>query len=56
MHVRAGLGFTLLCLAIYKKALPALPFSIALGVLFVFLTKIVMSPYLTQLTTNGAYM
>ncbi|KAG1672059.1 hypothetical protein FOA52_008935 [Chlamydomonas sp. UWO 241] len=54
--VIAGLGMTLLCLAIYRKALPALPFSIALGVLFYFLTKIVMSPYLTQLTTIGTYM
>jgi len=51
----AGLGFTLLCLSLYKKALPALPFSIAIGVIFYFLTRIVLAPYLTPLAFLGCF-
>ncbi|WIA21037.1 hypothetical protein OEZ85_005365 [Tetradesmus obliquus] len=38
--VISGLGITLMLLALYRKALPALPVSIALGVLFYFLTRL----------------
>lgn len=48
----AGLGITLLCLAIYDRALPALPFSIALGVLFYFTTVIVLEPFIVPLSTH----
>ena len=48
----AGLGITLLCLAVYKRALPALPFSIALGVLFYFVTRIVTEPFVVNLTVH----
>lgn len=51
----AGLGLTLLCLAIYKHALPALPFSIALGVLFYFTTRIVMEPFIVPLATHYTF-
>jgi presenilin 1 len=48
----AGLGLTLLCLAIYRRALPALPFSIALGVLFFFTTMLVTEQYVTPMVTH----
>jgi presenilin 1 len=51
----AGLGLTLLCLAFYKRALPALPFSIALGVLFYFLTRLTLEPFLANLVAMGNY-
>ena len=38
-----------------RRALPALPFSIALGVVFYFLTRIVLEPYVVTLVTAGTY-
>jgi presenilin 1 len=55
LGIVAGLGITLLCLAIYQRALPALPFSIALGVLFYFLTRLVLEPYLVPLSSSLTY-
>ena len=43
--VIAGLGITLLLLAIMHRALPALPVSIALGIVFYFLTRLVLEPF-----------
>eukprot|EP00878_Enallax_costatus_P032599 GHUV01035841.1.p1 GENE.GHUV01035841.1~~GHUV01035841.1.p1 ORF type:complete len:476 (+),score=147.97 GHUV01035841.1:204-1631(+) len=53
--VISGLGITLMLLALYRKALPALPVSIALGVLFYFLTRLVMEPFVVPLSLNLAY-
>ena len=53
--VISGLGITLMLLALYRKALPALPVSIALGVLFYFLTRLVMEPFIVPLSLNLAY-
>ena len=50
--VIAGLGITLLLLTVFQKALPALPVSIALGVLFYFLTRIVVEPVVVELSSN----
>ncbi|GLC33672.1 hypothetical protein PLESTM_000098800 [Pleodorina starrii] len=55
LAIIAGLGLTLLCLAIYQKALPALPFSIALGVAFYFLTRLTLEPFLVPLSVHMTY-
>ncbi|EFJ44036.1 hypothetical protein VOLCADRAFT_82983 [Volvox carteri f. nagariensis] len=55
LAIIAGLGLTLLCLAIYQKALPALPFSIALGVAFYFLTRLTLEPFLVPMSTHLTY-
>ena len=49
------MGITLLCLAFYQRALPALPFSIALGVTFYFLTRLVLEPYIVPLATTATF-
>jgi presenilin 1 len=51
----AGLGLTLLCLAVYQRALPALPFSIALGVTFYFATRETLEPYIVSMTSLYVY-
>ena len=43
--VIAGLGITLWLLAVAKKALPALPVSIALGIVFYFLTRATLEAF-----------
>eukprot|EP00897_Mesotaenium_endlicherianum_P005118 jgi/Mesen1/4634/ME000241S03679 len=52
LAIIAGLGATLVLLAVYRKALPALPISITLGVLFYFLTRLVMDPFVVTLATH----
>ncbi|KAF5730190.1 presenilin-like protein [Tripterygium wilfordii] len=52
LAIIAGLGVTLLLLALYEKALPALPVSIALGVLFYFLTRLVLEVFVVQCSLN----
>lgn len=47
--VLTGLTATIFLLAIYKRALPALPISIAFGVLFYFVAKTVLVPYISAL-------
>lgn len=52
LAIVAGLGITLLLLALYQKALPALPVSIALGVLFYFLTRLLLEVFIVQCSLN----
>jgi len=52
LAIIAGLGVTLMLLAFYQKALPALPVSIALGVLFYFLTRLLLEAFVVQCSLN----
>ncbi len=50
--VVAGLGATLLLLALHKRVLPALPVSIALGIIFYFASRLLLEPFVLPLTTR----
>ncbi|XP_074564648.1 presenilin-like protein At2g29900 [Curcuma longa] len=52
LAIMAGLGITLLLLAVYRKALPALPVSVALGILFYLLTRYSLEVFMVQCSTN----
>lgn len=52
LAIVAGLGITLLLLAVMQKALPALPFSIMLGVMFYFLSRLVLEPVIVPMVTH----
>lgn len=54
--VMAGLGITLLLLALNRQALPALPVSIALGVLFYSLARFILEPFVLNLSTNLVFV
>lgn len=54
--VMAGLGTTLLLLALYKQALPALPISIGLGVLFYVLARLLLEPFVLNLSTSLVFV
>lgn len=52
LAIISGLGCTLILLSVYNRALPALPISIMLGVVFYFLTRLLMEPFVVGMTTN----
>ncbi|CAL9077190.1 presenilin-like protein At2g29900 [Musa acuminata AAA Group] len=52
LAIMSGLGITLLLLAFYRKALPALPVSIALGIIFYLLTRASLEVFMVQCSTN----
>ncbi|RYR53733.1 hypothetical protein Ahy_A06g028956 isoform B [Arachis hypogaea] len=52
LAIISGLGCTLILLSVCRQALPALPISITLGVLFYFLTRLLMEPFIVGTATN----
>ncbi|KAF7819220.1 presenilin-like protein [Senna tora] len=52
LAIISGLGCTLILLSVCRRALPALPISIALGVTFYFLTRLLMEPFIVGTATN----
>ncbi|KAJ9452742.1 Presenilin-B [Diplonema papillatum] len=56
LAVLTGLCATLCCLGVFKKALPALPISIGLGIAFNFSTRYLMMPYTMEYAPRGIYM
>jgi presenilin 1 len=51
-----GLCLTLMFLAVFKRALPALPFSIAFGLVFYFLTREVITPFVDTLSSEQIFL
>ena len=54
--ILTGLGATLLLLSLYQSALPALPFSIFLGVFFYLITRSLIQPWILNLMTMSFYV
>ncbi|KAK9715870.1 hypothetical protein RND81_06G195400 [Saponaria officinalis] len=52
LAIISGLACTLILLSVWRRALPALPISIALGIMFYFLTRLLMEPFVVQTSTN----
>jgi len=54
--ILVGLCLTLMLLALFKMALPALPFSIAFGLLFYFVTSRIITPFANIMSTNQIFI
>lgn len=54
--IMVGLCLTLMFLAIFRRALPALPFSIAFGLVFYFSTSLVITPFADSLSDQQIFL
>ena len=54
--ILAGLGGTLILLAVYHHALPALPISIFLGVIFYIFTRLLIEPWIEAVMSQPYYV
>ena len=54
--ILAGLGGTLILLAVYHHALPALPISIFLGVVFYIFTRLLIEPWIEAIMRQPYYV
>ena len=54
--ILSGLGGPLVLLSVYHSALPALPISIFLGVIFYLLTKVLIEPWIEFIMTSPIYV
>lgn len=52
LGIISGLGCTLILLSVCRRALPALPISITLGVIFYFLTRLLLEPFVVGTSTH----
>ena len=50
-----GLGATLVLLSVYRVALPALPISICLGIIFYLLSVFSITPFIEEISSSLIY-